>query len=172
MRLRPYRNRAIRTAWHSLGCLRSLTHLTLTGHLPDLPDAWAQLGSFPALLELSIISSNLGGSLPTSWSQSSAFPELVLLNITTSRLSGTLPASWGQDGSFRKLSAMSLTGNQLTGTLSFCDLNYTDGIAALPNKVHPQHGHGFVRTMHQLMRYLYLLFLMTELPKHPATHQV
>jgi len=35
--------------WQSLGCLKSLRNLTLTGSLFNLPDAWATNGSFPAL---------------------------------------------------------------------------------------------------------------------------
>jgi len=35
--------------WQSLNCLKSLTNLTLTGSLFNLPDAWATNGSFPAL---------------------------------------------------------------------------------------------------------------------------
>ena len=37
------------STWQSLGCLKALQNLTLTGSLLDLPDSWADTESFPAL---------------------------------------------------------------------------------------------------------------------------
>ena len=53
--------------WQSLGCLKVLTKLTLTGSLPNLPDSWAANGAFVALRALNLSSTTLTGSLPSSW---------------------------------------------------------------------------------------------------------
>jgi len=53
--------------WQSLGCLKLLTNLTLTGSLPNLPDSWAANGAFVALRALNLSSTTLTGSLPSSW---------------------------------------------------------------------------------------------------------
>ena len=80
--------------WQSLGCLQSLTNLTLTGSLLSLPDSWARDGSFPALQTLNFSLSGLTGSLPDSWAQASAFPALQTMNFSVTSLTGTLPTSW------------------------------------------------------------------------------
>lgn len=59
------------STWQSLGCLVSLTNLTLTGSLPALPDSWSN-GSFPALQVLNLSSSRIAGTLPASWGEPSA----------------------------------------------------------------------------------------------------
>ena len=45
--------------WQSLGCLQSLTNLTLTGSLPGLPDSWAHDGSFSTLQTMNFSLSGL-----------------------------------------------------------------------------------------------------------------
>lgn len=55
--------------WQALGCLKTLTNLTLTGSLPDLPDAWGANDSFPALQAMNFSSASLAGTLPSSWAR-------------------------------------------------------------------------------------------------------
>ena len=101
--------------WHALGCLASLTNLTLTGSLPDLPNDWAVNGSFPALLLLNLSWAQLAGTLPELWSQSEAWPQLVNLDLSNTSVGGSLPVSWGQPGAFRKLSYLGLAHTEITG---------------------------------------------------------
>lgn len=62
--------------WQSLGCLTSLTNLTLTGSLPGLPDSWASNSSFSSLQALDLSLAQLNGTLPASWASPSSFPML------------------------------------------------------------------------------------------------
>lgn len=62
--------------WQSLGCLTSLTNLTLTGSLPGLPDSWASNNSFSSLQALDLSMAQLNGTLPASWGSPSFFPML------------------------------------------------------------------------------------------------
>lgn len=101
--------------WQSLGCLQSLTNLTLTGSLPGLPDAWAHDGSFPALQILNFSLSGLTGSLPDSWAQASAFPALQTMNFSVTSLTGTLPTSWAESSAFPNLTALYLQQTNITG---------------------------------------------------------
>ena len=107
--------------WQSLSLLKSLTNLTLTGILPDLPDSWASNGSLPSLQALDLSHAQLNGSLPASWGSPDSFQKLRSLNLTNN-LSGTLPASWGNDGSFPALIELQLGATEagisrLSGTL-------------------------------------------------------
>lgn len=105
------------STWQALGCLQSLVNLTLTGSLPDLPDSWADNGSFPALQIMNFTGpdGNITGSLPSSWAAPIAFPELQVLNLSTTQISGTLPPEWGQPGALSALSELHLAGANLTG---------------------------------------------------------
>ena len=103
--------------WQSLGCLHSLTNLTLSGSLPNLPDAWAANGSFPALQLLSFSGDELAGSLPDSWTQSGSFPQLKFLDLSSTQVSGTLPAAWGSNMSFPSLLYLQLGSSRLIGSL-------------------------------------------------------
>lgn len=89
----------------------------MTGSLPDLPDSWADNGSFPALQIINFTgpAGNIAGSLPSSWAAPTAFPELQVLNLSTTQLSGTLPPEWGQPGALSALSELHLAGAYLTG---------------------------------------------------------
>ncbi len=69
--------------WQSLNCLKSLTNLTLTGSLFNLPDAWATNCSFPTLQALNLSTAQLRGPLPDTWGQGAAFPQLRLLDLST-----------------------------------------------------------------------------------------
>ena len=104
-------------SWSSLGCLRSLTHLTLTGSIPDLPDAWATNGSFPVLQSLNFAASNIAGSLPDSWGQLNAFQKLQALNLSFTHLSGTLPATWAQPEAFPALTELDLSATSINGRI-------------------------------------------------------
>ena len=101
--------------WQTLGCLNTLTSLTLTGSLPDLPDSWAANNSFAALQVINISSASLAGSLPNSWASPLAFPSLKVLNVSVTQLSGTLPPDWGQRGSFAELEELHLGMTDITG---------------------------------------------------------
>ena len=102
-------------AWESLGCLTSLTNLTLRGKLPSLPDAWAANGSFPALQSMNFSFAVLAGSLPASWGQPGAFPELLNMNLSLTQLSGRLPPTWGSPEAFNKLQELRLATTNITG---------------------------------------------------------
>ena len=107
--------------WQSLGCLQSLTNLTLTGSLPGLPNSWAENGSFSALQILNFSLSGLTGSLPDSWAQSSAFPALQTMNFSVTSLTGTLPTSWAENSAFPNLTALYLQQTNITGhSLCLC----------------------------------------------------
>jgi len=101
--------------WRSLGCLQSLTNLTLTGSLPGLPDSWAGNGSFPTLQTMNFSMSGLTGSLPNSWAQPSAFPALQTMNFSVTSLTGTLPISWAESSAFPNLTALYLQQTNITG---------------------------------------------------------
>ena len=62
--------------WESLGCLTSLTNLTLTGILPSLSDSWGTNNSFSSLQALDLSMAQLNGTLPASWGSPSSFPML------------------------------------------------------------------------------------------------
>ena len=107
--------------WQSLGCLQSLTNLTLTGSLPGLPDSWSHDGSFPALQTMNFSLSGLTGSLPDSWAQASAFPALQTMNFSVTSLTGTLPSSWAGSSALPNLTALYLHQTHITGhSLSLC----------------------------------------------------
>lgn len=107
--------------WQSLGCLQSLTNLTLTGSLLSLPNSWARDGSFPALQTLNFSLSGLTGSLPDSWAQASAFPALQTMNFSVTSLTGTLPTSWAGSSAFPNLTALYLQQTNITGhSLCLC----------------------------------------------------
>ncbi len=106
--------------WQSLGCLNTLTNLTLTGSLPDLPDSWAASNSFAALQVINMSSASLAGSLPSSWASPLAFPSLKVLNFSVTQLSGTLPLDWGQRGSFAELEELHLGMTDITGGQQYC----------------------------------------------------
>ena len=105
------------STWQALECLQSHVNLTLTGSLPNLPDSWADNGSFPALQIMNFTGpdGNIAGSLPSSWAAPTAFSELQVLNLSTTQLSGTLPPEWGQPGALAALSELHLAGANLTG---------------------------------------------------------
>lgn len=105
-------------SWQSLGCLQALTNLTLTGSMPNLPDAWGNSSSFPRLQSMTLATSSLAGSLPVSWDQPSAFPNLKTLNLSFTQLSGTLPASWAQPNAFPALLELDISATALNGTVS------------------------------------------------------
>ncbi len=109
-------NCSMRT-WQSLGCLKALKKLTLTGSLLDLPDSWANTESFPALETLILSSAALGGSLPSSWGQPSAFPKLKSMHLEQTQLTGTLPSAWAQPGAFSRLEDLNLSYTLLSGIL-------------------------------------------------------
>ena len=79
--------------WQALGCLKTLTNLTLTGSLPDLPDAWGANDSFPALQAMNFSSASLAGTLPSSWGLDMAFPQLQTMDFSMTQLSGQLPST-------------------------------------------------------------------------------
>ena len=107
--------------WQSLGCLQSLTNLTLTGSLPGLPDSWADNGSFSALQTMNFSLSGLTGSLPDSWAQPSAFPALQTMNFSVTCLTGTLPTIWAGSSAFPNLTALYLQQTNVTGhSLCLC----------------------------------------------------
>ena len=78
--------------WQSLGCLQSLTNLTLIGNLShlQLPDSWAFAGSFPALTSLNLSATALSGSLPSSWAGPHAFSQLTVLSLVSTQITGNL----------------------------------------------------------------------------------
>ncbi|KAL3130220.1 hypothetical protein ABBQ38_008519 [Trebouxia sp. C0009 RCD-2024] len=102
-------------AWQSLGCLKSVTNLTLTGSLPGLPDSWADSGCFPALQFMNLSNCQLTGSLPASWASPTAFPQLQVMNFSVTPLSGILPDAWAQNGSFAALAELRLTETNISG---------------------------------------------------------
>ena len=102
--------------WQSLGCLKALKKLSLTGSLSNLPESWATTGSFPALEILNLSSAKLGGSLPSSWAQLSAFPRLKSMYLGYTQLTGTLPSAWAQPGAFTALEDLDLSYTLLSGT--------------------------------------------------------
>ncbi|KAL3156712.1 hypothetical protein ABBQ38_000986 [Trebouxia sp. C0009 RCD-2024] len=111
-------------AWQSLGCLKSVTSLSLTGSLPGLPDSWADSGCFPALqlLNLSGILPNAAwdynnSTLPLSWSSAEAFPALAVLVLESLTLSGSLPAEFGSLTAFQQLETLYISDCGFTGTL-------------------------------------------------------
>ena len=106
--------------WQSLGCLKSLTNLTLTGSLFNLPDAWATNGSFLTLQAVNLSTAQLGGPLPDTWGQGAAFPQLRLLKLSTTELSGTLPAAWAQTGAFSQLVELHLDATNISGIVLLC----------------------------------------------------
>ncbi len=106
--------------WQSLGCLKSLTNLTLTGSLFNLPDAWATNGSFLTLQAVNLSTAQLGGPLPDTWGQGAASPQLRLLNLSTTELSGTLPAAWAQTGAFSQLVELHLDATNISGIVLLC----------------------------------------------------
>ena len=108
--------------WQSLGCLTSVTNLTLRGSVPPLPASWANNGSFPFLQSLDLSQAQLQGTLPDGWGSPKAFPKLRTLNLTNTQLSGSLPATWGSSGAFPalvdlQLGATSIDISQLEGSL-------------------------------------------------------
>ena len=109
-------------SWESLGCLQSLTNLTLTGSMPHLPHAWGDSTSFPSLQSLTLAASGLAGSLPVSWHQPAAFPNLKTLNLSFTQLTGTLPASWAQPNAFPALLELDLSATALNGIVLACCL--------------------------------------------------
>lgn len=102
-------------AWQSLGCLLSLTNLTLTGNLPNLPNTWASNGSFPALQSINFSTAALASTLPSSWSSQSAFPQLRTLNFSATQLSGSLPESWAAPHALPMLTEVYLHQTDITG---------------------------------------------------------
>jgi hypothetical protein len=101
--------------WQALGCLTNLTSLTLTSHLPNLPDAWAANDSFPSLQAMKFSSASLAGTLPSSWAQDMAFPQLQTMDFSMTQLSGSLPAAWGQSGAFQQLNVLHLNHINIAG---------------------------------------------------------
>ncbi len=101
--------------WQALGCLTNLTSLTLTSHLPNLPDAWAANDSFPSLQAMKFSSASLAGTLPSSWAQDMAFPQLQTMDFSMTQLSGSLPAAWGQSGAFQQLKVLHLNHINIAG---------------------------------------------------------
>ncbi len=102
-------------AWQSLGCLSSLTSITLNGSLPDLPNSWADNGNFKMLQVMNFSNSGLAGTLPASWASPTAFPQLRLMNFSVTSLSGTLPTAWGQAGSWFNLTELHLAETNISG---------------------------------------------------------
>ncbi len=101
--------------WQALGCLKTLTNLTLTGSLPDLPDAWSANDSFPALQAMNFSTASLAGTLPSSWALDMAFPQLETIDFSMTQLSGQLPATWGQRGAFQQLQVLHLSQVSIAG---------------------------------------------------------
>ncbi len=101
--------------WQALGCLKNLTSLTLTGHLPDLPDAWGANDSFPSLQAMKFSSVSLAGTLPSSWAQDMAFPQLQTMDFSMTQLSGPLPATWGKPGANQQLKVLHLNHINIAG---------------------------------------------------------
>lgn len=101
--------------WQSLGCLKHVTNITLTGSLPDLPDSWAANESFPVLEVMNFSTSSLAGSLPPAWASTTAFPDLKVLDFSSTQLSGTLPVTWGQPAVFGALAELHLAQVSITG---------------------------------------------------------
>lgn len=104
--------------WQSLGCLISVTNITLTGSLPVLPDSWASNGSFPYLLALNLSTTKLSGTLPSAWSNPTAFPRLQMLNLSNTDLTGTLPETWANAGALSQLADLHLASTKLTGPVA------------------------------------------------------
>ena len=113
--------------WNSLGSLKTLTNLTLTGKLPGLPASRAANGSFPALQTIDFSRATLAGSLPSSWSWKTAFPQLRALDLSATELSGNLPA-WGQRGSFPKLTELYLEHTGIAGVTMLAPIRVTKAI--------------------------------------------
>ncbi len=95
--------------------LRNLTKLTMTGHLPNLTNAWGTNDSFPALQAMKFSSATLAGTLPSSWAQDMAFPQLQTVYFSKTQLSGPLPATWGQTGAFQQLKVLHLINVNIAG---------------------------------------------------------
>lgn len=94
-----------------------LLHLGGNNITGELPDAWAALGTFPALQSLSLSSARLSGTLPRSWGAASAFPALKMLLLDQNQLRGSLPVEWGAKGAFASLEQLVLEDNSLSGAL-------------------------------------------------------
>ncbi|DBB12329.1 TPA: hypothetical protein ACH3X3_006417 [Trebouxia sp. C0006] len=105
--------------WQALGCLKTLTNLTLTGSLPDLPDAWGANDSFPALQAMHFSFASLAGTLPSSWGLDMALPQLQTMDFSMTQLSGQLPSTWGQRGALQQLKALHLSQVNIAGTIPF-----------------------------------------------------
>ena len=101
--------------WQALGCLKTLTNLTLTGSLPDLPDAWGTNYSFPALQAMNFSSASLAGTLPSSWGLDTAFPQLQTMDFSMTQLSGQLPSTRGQKSAFQQLQVLHLNQVNIAG---------------------------------------------------------
>jgi len=101
--------------WQALGCLKTLTNLSLTGSLPDLLDAWGANDSFPALQAMNFSSASLAGTLPSSWGLDMAFPQLQTMDFSMTQLSGPLPSTWGQRGAFKQLKVLHLSQVNIAG---------------------------------------------------------
>ena len=101
--------------WQALGCLKTLTNLTLTGSLPDLPDAWGANDSFHAVQAMNFSSASLVGTLPSSWALDMAFPQLQTIDFSMTQLSGQLPSTWGKRGAFQQLQALHLSQVNIAG---------------------------------------------------------
>ena len=101
--------------WQSLRCLQSLTNLTLTGNIPNLPDTWASNGSFPVLQSINFSTAVLTSTLPSSWSSQAAFPQLRTLNFSATQLSGSLPESWAAPDALPMLTELYLHQTDITG---------------------------------------------------------
>ena len=101
--------------WQALGCLKTLTNLTLTGSLPDLPDAWGANDSFPALQAMHFSFASLAGTLPSSWGLDMALPQLQTMDFSMTQLSGQLPSTWGQRGALQQLKALHLSQVNIAG---------------------------------------------------------
>lgn len=103
-------------AWRLLGCLSSLTSITLNGSLPDLPDSWVENGNFNMLQVMNFSSSGLAGTLPASWASPTAFPQLQIMNFSATSLSGTLPVAWGEAESWSNLIELHLAQINISGS--------------------------------------------------------
>ena len=103
-------------AWQDFGCLMSWRNLSLTGSVPQLPDAWAANGSLPSLQIVNLTKSGYAGTLPSSWAASGSIPNLTYLDLTYTQLSGTLPPEWGNPGAFCNLNTLLLNNTNLSGT--------------------------------------------------------
>lgn len=102
-------------SWSTGAWSNSLTSLTLAqnpGLVSLLPPEWGS--GFSALQTLNIASSGLTGAVPPSWGTATAFPALINLQLISNNLGGGLP---GWTSGFPKLQLLGLGENQLTGTL-------------------------------------------------------